>query len=89
MSETENRETYNKFYNVALFIDYENVCKILYFQIKFARKYIDKKKASNYTKLVCIERACIFLMHENQSCFARGRAILYAGGETECQHLTS
>lgn len=29
MSETENRETYNKFYNVALFIDYENVCKIL------------------------------------------------------------
>ena len=29
MPEIENRENYNKFYNVALFIDYENVCKIL------------------------------------------------------------
>ena len=29
MPEIENREKYNKFYNVALFIDYENVCKIL------------------------------------------------------------
>lgn len=27
--ETENRSIYNEFYNVALFIDYENVCKTL------------------------------------------------------------
>lgn len=29
MLEQEKEEKYNKFYNVALFIDYENVCKIL------------------------------------------------------------
>lgn len=29
MSETEKKNSFNEFYNVALFIDYENVCKIL------------------------------------------------------------
>lgn len=29
MEDTENKNSFNEFYNVALFIDYENVCKIL------------------------------------------------------------
>ena len=38
----------------------QNVRKIFHFPIKFARKYIDNRKGSNYTDLVCIRSMCLF-----------------------------